>query len=118
MNKPDRSYPRPKMLDQGPSFYDRDPPRSPCAITCRLTVDGVEREAVLEDFSFHGCKISCGRGVIVGSTIAVHLPDCEPVLAFVKWSIGGKAGCVFRPRLDEVKMKAALGAAERLEDCD
>jgi hypothetical protein len=104
------------MLDQGPAFYDRQPPRESCTVRCSVIVDGKEEPAILEDVSFHGCKLSCGRGIIVGSNVTVQLPGCVPVVALVKWSLGGRSGCVFRPRLDEDKLRVALEAANRLQD--
>ena len=115
MDKRARSYPRQPRLDQGPAFYDREPPRNSCAVKCTIVTDAGTTEAVLEDFSHHGCKVSCGKGIIVGSVIEVHLPGCQPVEALVKWSIGGSSGCVFRPRLDEDKLRTALGAAGGLD---
>ena len=111
MYKPARSYPRLPMLDQGPAFYDREPPRSECEVKCMVVTEAGTVEAVLEDFSYHGCKLSCGKGIIVGSSVEIQLPGCQPVIALVKWSIGGSSGCVFRPRLDEDRLRAALQAA-------
>ena len=118
MYKPARSYPRLPKLDQGPAFYDREPARNPCAVKCTIVTDAGTVEAVLEDFSHHGCKIRCGKGIIVGSWIELHLPGCQAVNALVKWSIGGTSGCVFRPRLDEDKLRCALEAAGGLHSCE
>jgi hypothetical protein len=118
MTKAERSYPRLPMLDQGPSFYDREPPRNPCAVKCTIVTQAGTVDAVLEDFSHHGCKLRCGNGIIVGTLIELHLPGCEAVKALVKWSIGGSSGCVFRPRLDEDKLRAALESAGSLQACD
>ena len=109
MIRRDRSYPRLPKLDQGPSFHDRNPPRHECDAGCVVEIDGIEAPAAFEDFSSFGFKVRCGRPLMVGSTIVLKLKGCEPVEAIVRWAIGGRAGCIFRRRVSEDRVREALG---------
>ena len=109
-----RSYPRPPRLDNGPKFYTRSPEREPCRVNCTVLVEGAAEEAALvEDFSHHGFKLSCGSIIAVGSQISLKLPGCQPVQATVRWSIGGAAGCVFRSPVRQDILRAVIEAASK-----
>ncbi len=75
---------------------------------CPAWIGGEGIEVVLETLSYEGFGVRCGRTLAIGSAISIDLPGNGPTRGVVRWSIGGKAGGLFRSQLsDEAVTKIA-----------
>ncbi|WP_331042246.1 PilZ domain-containing protein [Sphingomonas sp.] len=72
----------------------RSEPRVPVLYRMRLIgSDGVERPAMLVDFSPGGFMARCEEEHAIGDIIVIVLPRLGRIAAEVRWSLGGRIGC-------------------------
>ncbi len=100
------------MVDRETPMHERSS-RTDCAVSCRIGADGRTFPATLTDFNGRGFQLTCERMLMVGAHVELSIPGCVPVAAIVRWSLGGRAGCVFeRPVRDDI-LAMAIDAATR-----
>jgi len=105
------THARPAWLDSSPAEFPREPVRLPCRVTCELIVGGRSYPVYLEDYTSRGFRARCYERLLVGTDVALKLPDCAPVEATVRWSIGGAAGCAFKKAVKPDLIQIAIEAA-------
>ena len=64
-------------------------------ILARLRHDLSNITVVLKDLSEHGARVEAIAGLKEDQPVALTLPGCKPLLAFVAWSSGHCAGLEF-----------------------
>jgi hypothetical protein len=106
---------RQQQLDKGPMHFERKPVRTLCRQACILVVDGREESAVLLDYHGRGFQVSTSRPLLVGTRLSLVLPRCFPVEARVRWSLGGRAGCLFEHPVQEDLIRQAIERASAEE---
>ncbi len=103
---------RPAWLDSSPGEFPRDPARRPCRVSCQLIVDGSVVNVLLDDYTNRGFRVRTRDRLPVGGDVELKLPNCMPVEAVVRWSLGGVAGCAFKravkPDLIELAIETAM----------
>jgi hypothetical protein len=69
--------------------------RSAVQINAALRLNGRELPVTIIDVSEHGCKIRCLHILPIGEVVHIEMPDFQPNVASVRWSLPGMAGLRF-----------------------
>jgi hypothetical protein len=81
----------------GARVDQRRAPRHPVLLTHATIHERGFRpaEAMLDELSVYGCRLSCATQLESGTPIWLNLPQGDPVAATVVWSDGAQIGCRF-----------------------
>ena len=100
------------MIDLDTPMKER-PLRTPCEVTCTLLANGRTSDVMLVDYTDRGFRILSDDRLLVGTKIALTIPGCQPVAAFVRWSLGRSAGCFFEWPVRQENISAAVEASSK-----
>ena len=102
LNQPGRNRPLP--IDR------RDGDRHPVTLTGATSRSHAAEpvDAVLEDVSSFGCRLTCGDDQPAGSRVWLRLSGSMPVAATVVWSREGQIGCRFDQPIDPRLMRTLI----------
>jgi hypothetical protein len=76
-----------------------------------LRLEAGDEPAILLDYHDRGFQVSARRTLLVGTRLSLVLPNCLPVHAQVRWSLGGRAGCLFDNPVQEELVRVAIERA-------
>jgi len=92
--------PRPRDCDDRSALQVRKPRRKAIDLPCRVASPGQSSvQAILNDLSWRGFRVTCPVTVMIGTVIQIELPLLGLVPARVRWALGGQAGGVFEKPL-------------------
>lgn len=76
--------------------------------TRALATDGRDLAMVVVNISPNGLMARCDERVEAGTRVHVRLPGIGPVLAEVRWALGGRIGCEFQQSIAPAAYYALL----------
>lgn len=63
--------------------------------TCAVDPNGRELPVVIVNTSLNGLMARCDASIEPGTKLRFRLPDVAPMVAEVRWALGGRIGCEF-----------------------
>jgi hypothetical protein len=80
--------------------------KQPCVVH---PFGGPPVDALLEDVSRRGFRVSSNALLLVGSEVVLDVPGLGQIGAQIRWALGSEAGGIFRSRIDDDMFTRWLG---------